>query len=329
MNKIKVLIVDDSLLVRRILRQLIENEPDMVVIGEAIDPIEARGLLQLNPDVMTLDVEMPRMDGITFLEKLMKLRPMPVVMISSLTETGADITLKALELGAFDFVPKPKLAIGDTKLKNGFDIITKIRAAYSAKDYYKRKNAQSMASLPIISIISGMGGTGALRNIIEGVTKNSPPITVWHAFPDGFIKAFAQRLTEQLSVPVIEALPNMRLSNGHIYLLPIGIQSHLTWQENSYIIKCTPAQEPGKPSIDTWLTSIAETARSHASVILITSYGSDGARGAEQIYNAEGNIYVQNPETCVVPDLVNATIERIPDLLPLSLDALTVKLSEL
>ena len=137
MQKIKVLVVDDSMLIRKILTRLINAQEDMEVIGDAVDPIEARTHLAKNPDVLTLDVEMPRMDGLTFLQKLMKLRPMPVVMVSTLTEKSAAITFKALELGAFDFVTKPKLTPGSADLANGDEILSKIRAAYAARDFYQ------------------------------------------------------------------------------------------------------------------------------------------------------------------------------------------------
>lgn len=328
-DKIKVLIVDDSLLVRRILTQLINSEPDMEVIGEAVDPIDARSQLQKNPDVMTLDVEMPRMDGITFLEKLMKLRPMPVIMISSLTDHGAETTFRALDLGAFDFVPKPKLAVGDTKLRNGFEIVTKIRAAYASRDYYKRKSAQSTANTPIISIITGVGGTGAIRNVLDAAHSNCPPIVVWHAFPDGFVRAFADRLSDQLALPVQEAYPNTRLENGHVYLLPVGLQAVLSWEANHYVLKCQPTDIPGKTSVDIWLSSIADVAASHAHVALLTSYGIDGLVGVERIVQNGGEILVQNPDTCVVPDLVNAALQRISNLKALDVEDIVIKLSEI
>lgn len=328
-DKIKVLVVDDSLLVRRILSQLINNEPDMEVIGEAVDPIEARAMLQKNPDVMTLDVEMPRMDGITFLEKLMKLRPMPVVMVSSLTDHGAEVTFKALELGAFDFVPKPKLAVGDTKLRNGFDIITKIRAAYAARDYYRRKSAQNTANMPIISIITGMGGTGVIRNVLDGVHQNSPPVLVWHAFPEGFVRAFADRLSDQLALPVSEALPNTRFNNGQIYLLPVGLQSLLSWDNGHYVLKCQPTSEPGRPSVDMWLSSIADVAGAHGTAAILTSYGEDGAAGASKMVQSGGHVFVQTPETCVVPDLAIATLSRIPELNAMDIETMVSKLSDI
>ena len=221
--KIKVLIVDDSALIRSVMKEIINSQPDMEVVGVAPDPIVARELIkQTNPDVLTLDVEMPRMDGLDFLEKLMRLRPMPVVMVSSLTERGSDITLRALELGAVDFVTKPKMSIQSGMLEYTELISDKIRTASKARIKSRQitphdpNKAAGEGVLPLIRnpltsseklIIIGAstGGTEAIKDFLMQMPSDCPGILITQHMPPGFTKSFAQRLDSLCKISVKES----------------------------------------------------------------------------------------------------------------------------
>src|SRR5690606_35027388 len=235
--KIKVVVVDDSALIRGVMKEIINSQPDMEVVGVAPDPIMARELIkQTNPDVLTLDVEMPRMDGLDFLEKLMRLRPMPVVMVSSLTERGSEITLRALELGAVDFVTKPKMSIQSGMLEYTEMISDKIRSASKARiksrtvahDQQKpggdgvlpaiRNPLTSSEKLIIIG--ASTGGTEAIKDFLVQMPSDCPGILITQHMPPGFTKSFAQRLDNLCKISVKEAEGNERVLPGHAYLAP-------------------------------------------------------------------------------------------------------------
>uniref|UniRef100_UPI003B3A8B63 chemotaxis-specific protein-glutamate methyltransferase CheB n=1 Tax=Herbaspirillum huttiense TaxID=863372 RepID=UPI003B3A8B63 len=235
--KIKVLIVDDSALIRSVMREIIGNQPDMEVVGVAPDPIIARELIkQTNPDVLTLDVEMPRMDGLDFLEKLMRLRPMPVVMVSSLTERGSEITLRALELGAIDFVTKPKISIQSGMQEYADMIADKIRAAAKARVRARPSRAAEQAATPgevlpqirnpltssekLIIIGASTGGTEAIKEFLIRMPSDCPGILITQHMPEGFTRSFAQRLNNLCKISVVESAGNERVLPGHADMAP-------------------------------------------------------------------------------------------------------------
>ena len=240
---IKVLIIDDSALIRQLLTSILESENGIEVVGVAKDPLDAREKIKrLNPDVLTLDVEMPKMDGITFLKNLMRLRPMPVVMISSVTEEGAEVTLEALEIGAVDFIAKPKIDIQDKLLEYSDVIVEKVRVAASAKvreyDIKKRAllsskkydadvvlkkrkvNIKSNSTDKIIAIGASTGGTEAIMMVLKALPENSPAIVISQHIPAAFSKAFAERVNRQCRVTVCEAEHGQKVIPGHVYIAP-------------------------------------------------------------------------------------------------------------
>src|SRR5690554_3963281 len=235
MKKIRVLCVDDSALVRSLMTEIINSHPDMEVVAVAPDPLVARELIkQHDPDVLTLDVEMPRMDGLDFLERLMRLRPMPVVMVSSLTERNSDVTLNALELGVVDFVTKPRLGLRDGLLEYSELIADKIRAAstsrprraLSADERKTRRLIMPYATTEKLVLIgSSTGGTEAIRQVLEPLPANSPAIMITQHMPAGFTRSFVQRLNSLCSLTVHEAEHGQRVLPGNVYLAPGGVRS--------------------------------------------------------------------------------------------------------
>lgn len=314
MKKITVLCVDDSALVRGLMTEIINSHPDMEVVATAPDPLVARELIkQHNPDVLTLDVEMPRMDGLDFLEKLMRLRPMPVLMVSSLTEYGGEITMRALELGAVDFVTKPKLGIRDGLMDYSEIIAEKIRAASRAR---LRKADPAAASTPVtrprgllstseklVIIGASTGGTEAIREVLQPMPPDSPAILITQHMPAGFTKSFAQRLNGMCAVTVREAVHGERVLPGHVYLAPGG-ETHMRLGRSgaNYVIELV-ASEPvnrHRPSVDVLFNSAAEAAGRNAIGVILTGMGKDGAAGLLAMHKAGAHTIAQDEASCVV-----------------------------
>jgi len=317
--KIKVLIIDDSALIRSILKEIINSQDDMEAVGAAPDPIVAREMIKsLNPDVLTLDVEMPKMDGLDFLEKLMRLRPMPVVMISSLTEKSSDITLRALELGAVDFVTKPKMDIHSGMQEYSQDITDKIRAASKAR-IRRSSNLNVVPSnsadavLPSISnrlattekiIIVGAstGGTEAIKEFLIRMPSDCPGILVTQHMPEAFTKSFAQRLDSLCKISVKEAEHNERVLPGHAYIAP-G-HSHLLLKRSgaNYMTELSqaPAVNRHRPSVDVLFRSAANFAGANAIGVILTGMGKDGANGMKEMKEAGSYNFAQDEASCVV-----------------------------
>ena len=304
MQKIKVLVVDDSMLIRKILTRLINAQEDMEVIGDAVDPIEARTHLAKNPDVLTLDVEMPRMDGLTFLQKLMKLRPMPVVMVSTLTEKSAAITFKALELGAFDFVTKPKLTPGSADLANGDEILSKIRAAYAARDFYKKMAPPAEPLMPPVHSIHILGGTGAntvYHDVLAQLTSESPPVTLVHTMPAGFAEPFAARLSQHSPVPVVYVSDRATLQPGHVYVLPSERNPQLHLGQSFDVV----LGEPGRTlNVSGWAASVGSVAHKHAMMIVLSGADDKDIQGFKLAATQGTMVYGQDPNTAPVPGLI-------------------------
>lgn len=329
MAKIKVVVVDDSALVRSLLTEIINRQPDMQCIGAASDPLVAREMIrELNPDVITLDVEMPRMDGLDFLSRLMRLRPMPVVMVSTLTERGAEVTMRALELGAIDFVAKPRVGLS-TGLKDlGGEIVEKIRIA--SKAHVRRlpnappaagagavtTSAPASAPSPvaprpllgrmstekIICIGSSTGGTEAVREILVQLPADCPAIVITQHMPPGFTASFAARLNSLCQITVKEAAHGDRILPGHAYIAPGGKQFSLARSGANYVAVVEDGEPVNRhrPSVEVLFRSAAKVVGPNAFGIMLTGMGNDGATAMREMKDAGSYNYVQDEASCVV-----------------------------
>lgn len=315
--KIKVLVIDDSALIRSLLTEIINSQRDMHVVGAAPDPIVAREMIkQLNPDVLTLDVEMPKMDGLDFLEKLMRLRPMPVVMVSTLTEHGSEITMRALELGATDFVTKPKMSIADGMREYTDIIADKIRAASQARiaslprQSAAREGSAAQAQLrnPLISseklliIGASTGGTEAIKAFLLQMPSDCPGILITQHMPAGFTRSFANRLDSLCKISVKEAAGGERILPGHAYIAPGDQHLLLARSGANYVtaLSDAPPVNRHKPSVDVLFDSAAVNAGKNAIGVILTGMGKDGAAGMARMREAGAYNFAQNEESCVV-----------------------------
>ena len=318
---IKVLIIDDSALVRSILTEIVRSQPDMEVVGVAPDPLAARDLIkQTNPDVLTLDVEMPRMDGLDFLERLMRLRPMPVVMVSSLTERGSEITLRALELGAVDFVAKPKIAI-KSGLQGYADLMAdKIRAAYQARTRITnrpRPQPGAVAASPgprpalgnrlissekLIIIGASTGGTEAIKDFLVQMPPDCPGILITQHMPEGFTASFARRLDGLCRISVTEARGDERILPGHAYIAPGHSHLLLARSGANYMTRIEQSEPVNRhrPSVDVLFRSAAQQAGKNAVGVIMTGMGKDGAAGMLEMRQAGAYNFAQDEASCVV-----------------------------
>lgn len=313
---IRVLIVDDSALVRQMLSEILDAAPGITVVGSASDPYVAREKIkQLAPDVITLDVEMPKMDGLTFLRNLMRLRPMPVVMISSLTERGADVTFKALELGAVDFVAKPKLDLAGTLERYSEEIIGKVITASSAKvtplvanrdDSKLRSPAVSLhgvinATDKIIAIGASTGGTEAIKDVLSVMPADAPGIVVTQHIPESFSASFAQRMDSISRMKVYHAEDGQQILPGHVYIAPGN--KHLRVERSGMRYFCRlddgAAVNRHKPSVDVMFNSVSEAVGHNAIAVLLTGMGNDGAAGMKAM-RARGAITLAQDEASSV-----------------------------
>ncbi|CAJ5546414.1 chemotaxis-specific methylesterase [Burkholderia pseudomallei] len=332
-KKIKVLCVDDSALIRSLMTEIINSQPDMEVCATAPDPLVARELIkQHNPDVLTLDVEMPRMDGLDFLEKLMRLRPMPVVMVSSLTERGSEITLRALELGAVDFVTKPRVGIRDGMLDYSEKLADKVRAASRAR---VRQNPQphAAAAAPLINnplvsteklIIVGAstGGTEAIREVLTPLPPDAPAVLIAQHMPPGFTRSFAQRLNGLCRISVKEAEHGERVLPGHAYIAPGHAHLLLARSGANYIAHLSdePPVNRHRPSVDVLFRSAAQHAGKNALGVILTGMGRDGAAGLLEMKKAGAYTFAQDEASCVVFGMPREAIAMggVDDVAPLS-----------
>ena len=309
-HKIKVLCVDDSALIRGLMTEIINGHEDMEVVAMAPDPLVARDLIkQHNPDVLTLDVEMPRMDGLDFLERLMRLRPMPVVMVSSLTRAGSEVTLRALELGAVDFVAKPGMGIRGGMLDYGAAIVQKIRAAAASRPKRQQvREPRPMLRAPLLSseklVILGAstGGPEAIRAVLEPLPPNSPAVLVAQHMPAGFTQSFAQRLDRLCRVAVKEADDGERVLPGHVYIAPGDRHLKLARSGANYVVALDEGAPVNrhKPSVDVLFHSAAGQAGRNAIGVLLTGMGKDGALGLRAMRDAGAATLAQDEETSLV-----------------------------
>ena len=274
---IKVLIVDDSALMRQLLLKILSSDPEIQVIGTAGDPFAAREKIKaLNPDVLTLDIEMPRMDGLTFLEKLMRGHPMPVVMISSLTDKGADTTLRALSLGAVDYISKPKMDVSSGTLEQTDEILSKVKAAARAKVKTASTNlgtsaaARPLTETPVKSVLfsathkvvaigSSTGGTEALKEVLSQLPPDFPGIVMVQHMPEAYTRPFAERLNSLCRINVTEAKDNDRILPGHALLAPGGHQMAVVRRGMEYAVRVYRGERVNRhlPSVDVLFSSCA------------------------------------------------------------------------
>jgi two-component system chemotaxis response regulator CheB len=315
---IKVLIVDDSALMRALLTEIINGAPDLEVVGAAPDPIAAREMIKtLNPDVLTLDVEMPRMNGLEFLDRLMRLRPMPVIMISSFTAAGSEVTLKALELGAVDYLAKPQAE--NISMLQGYadDIRDKIRAASGARlrstsrvavppapTFVQPKGNFSSRLLAekVIAIGASTGGTEAIKEVLSSLPGEMPPIVMVQHMPESFTPSFAQRLNSLSKLTVIEAQGGERLKPGMAYLAPGHSHMRVRKSGGSLVLELSQ-EEPvnrHRPAADVLFWSVAEQVGQNALGVILTGMGKDGAQGLLAMRQAGAWNIGQDQASCVV-----------------------------
>lgn len=321
MAKIRVLIIDDSLLIRKILTEVLNSSPDIEVVGCAEDPLVARDMIkQLNPDVLTLDIEMPHMDGITFLRNLMRLRPTPVVMISTLTEKGAEVTLEALTIGAVDFIAKPKVDVVNTLNEYADEIINKVRMAARAnvKTIANRPVAHQAAaqaaspsaairrpisnSNKIIALGASTGGTEAIKVVVKDLPGDTPPILITQHLPAAFSESFVRHI--DLASEMSASIPShgQVVEAGHIYLAPGDQHMLLAKEGNRYVIHLSNADPVNRhrPAVDVLFDSFAQHAGNNAVAVLLTGMGADGAAGMKKMHDAGAKTIIQDESSSVV-----------------------------
>ena len=345
MTKIKVLIIDDSALIRQMLTKIINSTHDLEVVGVAANPYIAREKIKrFNPDVLTLDVEMPRMDGLAFLKNVMRLRPMPVVMVSALTQKGADITLQALELGAIDFISKPQIDIAQTFDSYSEEIISKIRVAAHAKiqpikffpqpildvppkktadvilTYKKRSHFKTTEK--IIAIGASTGGTEAIKELLIQMPPHAPGIVISQHIPAAFSYSFAMRMNQLSEMTVYEAEDNQVILPGHVYIAPGGYHLLVERSGTRYICRlhqCVPVNRH-RPSVDVLFRSCAQNVGPNAIAAILTGMGDDGARGITEMHEVGAITIAQDEQTSVVWGMPGEAVKRgrIDYILPLS-----------
>jgi two-component system chemotaxis response regulator CheB len=317
MKPIKVLIIDDSSVIRAVINEVLKDDPEIEVVGEAKDPIVAREQIKkLNPDVLTLDVEMPKMDGITFLKNLMRLRPMPVVMLSTLTTKGADITLEALELGAIDFIAKPsfeELIASKSNFKE--TLIRKIKFAASVDNKsYQLKNVASKAnknsihafkgclrSNHLVAIGASTGGTEAIKAIITTLPSNSPPVVITIHIPETFSARFAQRINDYCAVNVQEARHRQKIKEGNVYIAPGNMHLKIESKGGSLfcILEDSAEVNRHKPAVDVLFNSL-EPLANNVQAILLTGMGQDGAQGLLNLKQCGAMTIIQDKASSLI-----------------------------
>jgi two-component system chemotaxis response regulator CheB len=316
MGKIKVLVIDDSALMRQLLSEILRRDPGLEVVGAAGDPYVAWDkITKLAPDVLTLDVEMPRMDGLTFLEKLVHKRPLPVVMVSSLTEKGCETTLRALALGAVDFVTKPKIDVATGTVELADELIAKVKGAAGARVRFQRgavstpaarRGVQTEALIKsthkVIAIGTSTGGTEALHQVLTVLPSDSPGIVAVIHMPENFTRSYAERLDRACQIRVSEAHDGASILPGHALIAPGNY--HLTVQRSganySVRVRMSEPVNRHRPSVDVLFQSCARYLGRNAVGVILTGMGDDGARGLLAMRQAGAHTIAQNEASCVV-----------------------------
>jgi two-component system chemotaxis response regulator CheB len=336
---IRVLVVDDSALIREVLQRTLGRDGDIVVVGTAEDPIDAREKIKaLNPDVVTLDIEMPNMNGLQFLDKLMRLHPLPVVMVSTLTTKGASETLLALELGAVDFVAKPNATLSGGLDAFGENLRQKVRAASHSDVKGKAMKANSpvvpvrTAAAPrgaLIAIGASTGGVEAIRVVLSTMPADCPPIVIAQHMPPGFTSRFAARLDEVTDLTVVEAEDRLPLQNGHAYVAKGD--HHLRVERSSGQLKCRLAQDDlasgHRPSVDVLFESVAKTVGPMAVGAILTGMGRDGARGLKLMRDAGAYTVGQSQGSALVYGMPRVAFEEGAVIEQAPVEAITARLA--
>ena len=319
---IRVLIVDDSAVMRNLLCQILADDPEIDVVGVAADAMVAREMIKaLHPDVLTLDIDMPQMDGLAFLDRIMQLRPMPVVMISAMTMHGADVTLQALEMGAVDFVAKPQLDMRQAWPALRDEVVSKIKAAARTsvqiaqrpkKVAPKRPEApvRTRSTSKIVTIGASTGGVSALLEILNGLPENIPPILVAQHMPASFTRQFAKRLNDCSAMIVAEATDNARALPGHVYIAPGDRHLVLVRSGLHYYCRLDEGERVNNhiPCVDILFSSVATAAGSDGIGILLTGMGKDGAKGLAQMRNAGAATACQDEATSAIYGMPKAAM---------------------
>jgi two-component system chemotaxis response regulator CheB len=322
---LKVLIVDDSALMRQLLTKILSSDPELVVVGTAGDPFVAREkIIALKPDVLTLDIEMPRMDGLTFLEKLMRGHPMPVIMISSLTDKGADTTLRALGLGAIDYISKPKLDVSNGTIEHASEIIAKVKAAARARvrrasvtiaqpNVSSAKTYQFSATHKVVAIGASTGGTEALKELLLPLPADFPGIVIVQHMPETFTRQFAERLDSLCKIRVKEAQDGDRILPGHALLAPGGHHMAVIRRGMEYAVHVYRGERVNRhmPSVDVLFSSCARSLGRNAIGVMLTGMGDDGSRGMLEMKQADAFNIAQDESTSVVFGLAVAKTSSV------------------
>ncbi|OUS39301.1 chemotaxis response regulator protein-glutamate methylesterase [Oleispira antarctica] len=329
MAKIRVLVIDDSALIRQMLTEILNSRDDIEVVGTAADPFIAREKIkQLSPDVLTLDIEMPKMTGLQFLQNLMRLRPMRVIMVSTLTERGAPETLEALELGAVDYICKPKAKTA-TKLRIfADDLVDKVRMAASARVRPFEHNKVVQTSIAkdvnfsrVIVIGSSTGGTEAIKELLTSVPANCPPILITQHIPKVFSASFAERLDRALAMEVFEAQEGMIIRPGCVYIAPGDFHLTIGTSGSKKVCRLIQTEKINRhrPAVDVMFDSILEAYGSKVVAVMLTGMGADGANGMLKLKQAGAVTYAQDEATSVVWGMPQAAynIGAVDEVLPL------------
>lgn len=326
MKDINVLIVDDSAVIRSLLREILESDPDINVVGTAPDAHIARDKIKrLNPDVLTLDVEMPRMNGISFLKNIMRLRPMPVVMISTVTALGAPATIEALEIGAVDYVSKPHASTGLSLSDQSREIIDKVKTAAVAnlrpmEAWQALVPEKSQGRVPqgilykpnsLCAIGASTGGTEAIKDILINLPADMPPIVMVQHIPEAFSASFATRLNKICELSVVEAKDGQLLERGCAYLAPGDDHLTVVRESNKYVCRLTKSAlfNRHRPSVDVLFDSVAEVFANDAVGVVLTGMGCDGAAGLLKMKESGAHTLVQDVESSVVWGMPGAAVE--------------------
>lgn len=320
---VRVLIVDDSAVMRQLLSTLLSADPEIEVVGTAPDPHVARERIKaLNPDVVTLDVEMPHMDGVTFLRKIMTLRPTPVVMISTLTQAGAEITLEALEIGAVDFVAKPTHDLATAMTGLAAELQAKVKGAARARVGVRRAPLLAPRAQPrersnrspgkIVVIGASTGGVEALKVVLMGLPPDCPPTLITQHMPPRFTAAFAERLNRECPMTVSQAVHDEIIEPGHVYIAPGShhLELHRSGGRNTCRLSDGPPVSGHRPSVDVLFRSAARVAGKSAVGVILTGMGKDGAEGLLELRQAGGQTVGQNEETSLIYGMPRVAYER-------------------
>jgi len=341
-RRIRVLVVDDSAMVRQLMSEILSADKEIEVVGVASNPYVARDkIIELKPDVLTLDIEMPKMNGLEFLKKLMPQHPLPVIMVSALTEKGKKITIDCLEAGAVDFVSKPHSDIERGLEIMADDLRSKVKMAATA-NLSKWKTGRTPSSNPdvvqspmhgefggkVIAIGASAGGTQALREVLSRLPETAPGLVIVQHMPAGFTKLFANRMNDYCKVNVKEACNGDKIIAGRALIAPGGLQMRVTRSEGSYCVRCNHEDEicGHAPSVEALMQSVAMHVGPNAVGVILTGMGSDGADGLKAMRDAGARTLAQDEATSVVFGMPKVAWERggAEELVPLGEIAKTI-----